>query len=110
MRTKVKVSSPASALNRVLDGLEHEIVDASDEEILAVARELGMDPQSRESAAFAGVKFPSRPQLSDFFDLDGVRQIYEQAQRTVKNGTAPKPRGPRAKPAVRRDSKEPGNE
>jgi hypothetical protein len=52
------------------------LVDVPDDEIMAAAKSLGMDPQlwedprMRESAAFAGVTYPSRPQASDFFDLD----------------------------------------
>lgn len=63
-------SSPETSLTRVLDALEQELINASDDEILATARQLRMDPTTRESAAFAGVLFPEKPQLSDFFELD----------------------------------------
>jgi hypothetical protein len=107
MRAEMK-TTPSVALNRVLDGLEHEIIEASDEEILAAARELGMDLRMRESAAFAGVKYPSRPQLSDFFDMEGVREIQEQAQRTMESSAGEKPRAGRQKlRGKRRDTKRP---
>jgi hypothetical protein len=68
MAKRLKRVSSEAALARVLSALERELVEASDEEIREAARELGMDLDSRESAAFAGLKFPSRPQLGDFFD------------------------------------------
>jgi hypothetical protein len=71
MRAKVKnVPATELILTRVLDGFAQELVDASDEEVLQAARDLGMDPTLRESAAFAGVTYFARPQLSDFFDLE----------------------------------------
>jgi hypothetical protein len=61
MRTKVAM---VTALDRVLDGLGEELLAASDAEIIAAARELGMDPSMRGSAAFLGLKYsiPSRPE------------------------------------------------
>jgi hypothetical protein len=61
---------PETALTRILDALEWELIDASDEEILASAKQLGMDPTRKDSAAFSGVTYPEKPQLADFFDLD----------------------------------------
>lgn len=75
MRAKVSKRSPESALARVLDALAQELVDASDEEITAAANSLGMDLRMRESAAFAGVTYPSRPQPSDYFDLEGRKKL-----------------------------------
>jgi hypothetical protein len=71
MRTKVNRTSAEAALARVLDALIQELIDVSDEEIVDAAKSLGMDPRARESAAFAGVTYPARPQLSDFFELEG---------------------------------------
>jgi hypothetical protein len=56
-------------LCRVLDGLAAELLEASDEEILTCAKDLGMDPSSPWSAAFAGVTYFSRPRSGDFFDV-----------------------------------------
>jgi hypothetical protein len=68
MARQLKRIPTETALTRVLAALERELIEASDEEIRAVAQELGMDLDSRECAAFAGLKFPSRPQFTDFFD------------------------------------------
>jgi len=42
-------------LERLLLDLERDLTEATDEEILAAARELGMNPAMRGSAAFFGV-------------------------------------------------------
>ncbi len=81
MRTKVKVTSPEVALSRVLEALGQELIDVSDEEITAAAKDLGMDPTMRESAAFAGLKYPAKPQLADFFDLEAFRKLAGTPQR-----------------------------
>lgn len=70
MRTKVKRVSPNVALTRLLDALEQDLREVSDEEIVEVAKDLGMDPTMRESAAFLGVTYPAIPQLSDFFEFE----------------------------------------
>jgi hypothetical protein len=72
MRTKVKTIASEVRLTRVLDAFAQELVDASDEEISAAATDLGMDLQ-KWSSAFAGVTYPSRPQLGDFFDLEALQ-------------------------------------
>jgi hypothetical protein len=43
------------ALERLLAALERELLDATDAEILAAAKELGMDPTMKGSSAFSGV-------------------------------------------------------
>ena len=58
------------ALTRALDALEEDLLEASDEEILQVATDLGMNPAMRGSAAFQGLKFPAQPKIADFFNLD----------------------------------------
>ena len=55
-----------------------ELLEASDEEIIAAATDLGMNPLMKGSAAFAGLKYPSRPQLADFFEL--FQRPAQQAQ------------------------------
>jgi hypothetical protein len=42
-------------LDGLLDALEQELTEATDEEILAAAGDLGMDPAMKGSAAFFGV-------------------------------------------------------
>jgi hypothetical protein len=53
---------PDIGLERLIRGLEQELLEAPDEEFVAGARELGMNPQMKGSAAFVGVKSLS-PQL-----------------------------------------------
>ena len=75
MRTKLKVAAAESALTRLLDVLEQELLEATDEEIIQVAHELRMDPHVKLSAAFAGITYPARPRLEDFFDVEQVKRI-----------------------------------
>ncbi len=72
MRTKVKTITSEVKLTRILDAFAQELTNASDEEISAAATDLGMDLQ-KWSSAFAGVTYPARPQISDFFDLEAVQ-------------------------------------
>ncbi len=75
MRKQLKAGSATGALGRIFEALGQELIDAPDDEISAVARELGMNLEMRESAAFAGLTYPARPQLSDFFELEAFRQM-----------------------------------
>jgi len=52
---------PDSALERLLVALEDELLQATDEEVLAAAHELGMNPAMKGSAAFSGVTMLVRP-------------------------------------------------
>ena len=47
---------PDVGLERVIHGLEAELLAAPDEEFVAGARALGMNPEMKGSAAFVGVK------------------------------------------------------
>jgi hypothetical protein len=51
----MKMTRPDSALERLLLALEDELLEATDEEILAAAHELGMNPAMKGSAAFFGL-------------------------------------------------------
>jgi hypothetical protein len=95
MRTKVKKTSasPEAKLTRVLEALEQELIDASDEEIIAAAMELGMNPKITGSALFEGLKYPARPQLSDFFEVSVGANASIEGPHTpvaVPDRTAPK--------------------
>ena len=98
MRTKLKLTRPEVALTRILEALGQELLDASEEEIMAAAKDLGMDPTMRGSAAFAGLKYPATPQLSDFFDLDACRKLQNAtslvtgASKTVPKRKVRRPR------------------
>lgn len=95
MRTKVKTASTSAEarLARILQALEQELLDASDEEILAAAAELGMNPKMKGSALYAGLKYPVNPQLSDFFEL-GIAAAPglngRQTPAAIPNRTNPK--------------------
>ncbi len=62
---------PDVGLERLIHGLELELLEAADEEFLAGARDLGMNPEMKGSAAFLGVKDLS-PQL-----LTALRLAYQ---------------------------------
>src|SRR5580704_15877039 len=55
----MKSTHPELALERILIALERDLIDASDEELLTAARELGMNPSMKGSAAFFGVTRPA---------------------------------------------------
>ena len=81
MRTKMTRVSPETVLLRVLDALAQEAIEASDAEVSEAAMELRMDLNSRESAAFAGLTYFARPQLSDFFDVEVSKALRAPAKR-----------------------------
>jgi hypothetical protein len=47
---------PDVGLERLIHGLEQELLAAPDEEFVAGARDLGMKPEMKGSAAFMGIK------------------------------------------------------
>ena len=72
---------PDIGLEKMIHGLERELLEAADEEFMAGARELGMKPEMKGSAAFLGVKNLS-PQL-----LAALRRAYaERLQRSAEAG------------------------
>ena len=89
MRTKVRVSLPEAVLTRVLDALGQELIDASDEEIMEAAKDLGMDPHMKGSAAFLGLTFPTRVIVSDVFDLEAIKDLIARKTRgRIADGTS----------------------
>lgn len=84
MRTKMKKASAEVCLSRVLDQFAQELIVASDPEIAAAAKDLGMDLSMKASAAFAGITFPARPQAADFFDMDEFRRL-QAGNRSLSN-------------------------
>jgi hypothetical protein len=64
---------PDVGLEQLIQGLEQELLAAPDEEFVAGARELGMNPEMQGSAAFLGVKNLT-PQL-----LRALRRAYQQS-------------------------------
>jgi len=112
MRTKVTQLFPEAALARVLEALERELVEATDEEILEAAHELGMKPEMKGSAAFLGLRYPSARLGEEFFDpqwmlrvLNDPRRIWLASRSLPPGGEAPRAPGsrrPRTRPAGRR--------
>lgn len=51
----------AERFERLLAALERELIEATDEEILAAANDLGMSPMMKGSATFFGVTTLPRP-------------------------------------------------
>jgi len=70
MREKVTVADPDAALLRLLEALAADLIEATDDEVMQAAKDLGMNPQMKGSAVFAGIKYPAMPQLSDFYDME----------------------------------------
>jgi hypothetical protein len=73
MRTQVKSTSPETALERVLQSLETELIEASDAEILDAAKELGQNPMMKGSIAFAGVMYSHSTLFAEFLDPETLR-------------------------------------
>lgn len=112
MRAKVKATFSEVMLDRMLQALEQELLMASDEEVLEAAKELGMDPGMKGSAAFIGLKYPAMPRLEDFFDLPAIRELL-QAPSGESSSTPPSRTRSDAKhperaslPRVRKDPEE----
>jgi hypothetical protein len=88
---KVRHAAAAAArLERLIDALALELVEASDEEVLQACADLGMKPEMRGSAAFIGLKgvSVSNWRLEDFFDLKVLQrmQLALAARRTAVPG------------------------
>ena len=102
------VANPEAALRRVLDALASELVAVSDEEILEAAKELGMNPMMKGSAAFIGLRIPAIAEFADFFDpeiLNGLVVARRRAIAPVDTTPTAKPRGlKRSTAADRKDS------
>jgi hypothetical protein len=85
MRTTLTPATSAAALGRMLDQLDRELIEASDEEILEAARDLGMNPMMKGSAAFIGLRVPAMAHFADFFDSEALRSALNirSAQKAV---------------------------
>ena len=122
MRTKVIEAFPETALERVLEALERELVAASDAEILEAAHDLGMKPEMKGSAAFIGLKYPSVRRRADCLDPQWMLRVLNDPRRillaseALSPGTpvavapAPRVRSQRARPRGRRPAKSPRSE
>jgi hypothetical protein len=61
-------------LQRVLAAIEHELLQASDEEVRQAAGDLGIDPDLKGSVAWLGIFFPAKLRLEEVFDMEGLRR------------------------------------
>jgi hypothetical protein len=96
MWTKLTLTTPAAALGRILDQLDRELIEASDEDILEAARDLGMNPLMKGSAAFLGLQCFS---LAEFFDSDALKGLLlQRAAQKAAALEAPKRTARRPKP------------
>jgi hypothetical protein len=98
MRSKVRPIQQLPAFERVLEAMGQELIESTDEELLEAARELGMDPTMRGSAAFIGLKYPAMPRLQEFFELAathplGIHTDLPAAPRSRARPYLPKRRG-----------------
>ena len=92
MPAKVKSVSPEVVLTRVLEGLEPDLVNATDADVTQAAQDLGMDLSMKGSAAFRGLKPPFKLSVAEFFDLSTLdaeqvailRRVYEQRTESVR--------------------------
>jgi hypothetical protein len=109
MRTKLTIIHPEAALDRLLDALARELTDVSDDEILDAARELGMNPLMKGSAAFLGLHIPQVADLaewSEFFGSEHFRSAL--AALELKHAIPPpppsnaRPRRSKRPPAIER--------
>ncbi len=77
MRAQMKSRmAPQTALQRLLEALERELIEVADDEVLEAAHALGMNPAMPWSAAFAGLKYFATPRPADFF----ARELGKPAQ------------------------------
>lgn len=97
MRTKVIQVFPETALERILDALEHELIEASDADILEAAHDLGMKPEMKGSAAFLGLRYPGVHKLEDYFDPQWTLRVLKDPRRIwLASSALPGRSGPRA--------------
>jgi DNA-directed RNA polymerase specialized sigma54-like protein len=106
MRTKLTPATSAAALGRMLDQLDRELIEASDEEVLEAARDLGMNPMMKGSAAFLGLQSFS---FAEFLEGDALRNVLLEraAQNSAARELASKRKARRLKqerPIERKDS------
>jgi hypothetical protein len=75
MRTKLILAQTEGALDRLLDALASELGEATDEEILEAAKELGMNPLMKGSAAFLGLRIPPAADFMQWAEFFGSEEI-----------------------------------
>lgn len=104
MPAKVMQVFPQAALERILQSLEHELIEATDEEILEAAHALGMKPEMKGSAAFIGLRHPGARAPSSWVGPELLRRWLSDSQRI---GIATAPRTAKRGPDGRRPPRPP---
>jgi hypothetical protein len=97
MRTKLTMTDPEAALDRILDAVARELVGVSDDEILAAAKDLGMDPMMKGSAAFIGLRIPALAHYTDFFESEHFRDALTTLAQMNLSMKAAEPPAPKAR-------------
>lgn len=76
----MKITRPEIGFERLLAALGQDLLDAGDEEILAVADELGLKPGMKGSMALFGVTFAAQLKKQD---SNAGRRIRENSGRMI---------------------------
>jgi len=74
-----------AGFERVLEALAQELVDSTDDELLEVAKDLGMNPAMRGSAAFIGLRYPATHRPADFFQLPVLHPHFRIETKPASN-------------------------
>jgi hypothetical protein len=77
----------AERFERLLTALERELIEATDEEILAAAGDIGMNPAMKGSAAFFGVTIDLRAQSERSY-LHQLTETMEIRRRRLKDDSS----------------------
>jgi hypothetical protein len=72
-----------------LEALEQELLQASDEEIMTVAKELGMNPAMKGSAAFADMKYMVGLQRADIYGIEAWRGTLTDSKKNALASRTP---------------------
>jgi len=94
MHPKVATHRAVLGFERVLDALVEELIESTDDEVLEAAKDLGMDPAMRGSAAFLGLTSPAMHRPSDFFEVPIFHPKRLESQRGVMTLTPSRKRVP----------------
>ena len=69
MQPKINLAWAEPSLSRILEAFEQEILEVSDEEIIDAAKELGMNPDMKGSAAFIDLKYAPGDRAKDVCEM-----------------------------------------
>jgi hypothetical protein len=81
VHTKVAAHRVVQGFERILEALAEELIESTDDELLEAAKDLGMDPTMRGSAALLGLTSPATHRPSDFFEVTVFHQQQIESER-----------------------------